>query len=93
MLRILILFIFILVSIATPTGQFSTPPGQRILAKTGLSEFIIIEYNAFENKIRLSSKVDFADVKITFEDISDQTVTVKELRQWVKAQYKPGPIK
>ena len=46
----------------------------------------VIEYNAFESAIKISSKVDFANVKVTFDDTPGQFVTVSELRAWIKAR-------
>jgi len=46
----------------------------------------VVEYNAFENAIKLSSKVDFANVRVTFDDTPGQYVTIAELRGWVKAR-------
>lgn len=60
----------------------------------GSPQRMIVEYNVFESSLKLSSKIDFANVKITFDDTPGQFVTLIQLRDWVKAQHtavKPPP--
>jgi len=66
---------------------------QSITVQAGLSQFKIIDYDVFKQQISISSKVDFANVKVTFDDLDGQSVTIKELRDWVRAQHKKPGIK
>ena len=64
----------------------------RQLVAIGSPPQVVVEYNAFENAIKIGSKVDFAHFKVTFDDTPGQYVTVTELRGWVKARPKIPPM-
>lgn len=63
--------------------------GQVIKTKSGMSELTIVDYDSFLTTIKISSKIDFANVKVTFDDLTGQSITVKELRDIIKER----PIK
>jgi len=51
---------------------------------------MVVEYNAFENAIKLSSKVDFSTVHIMFDDMPGHWLTLKKLRDVLRSQ-RPRP--
>ena len=61
------------------------------LVAVGSPPQVVVEYNAFENSIKLSSKMDFANVRVTFDDLPGYYVTVAELRGWVKSRLPLKP--
>lgn len=63
--------------------------GQQLNVQSGTKHLVVVEYNAFENAIKISSKLDFAGVRVTFDDTPGQSVTVLELRQWIVARPTP----
>ena len=62
----------------------------RQLIVAGTPPQAVVEYRADENTIKLSNSVDFAWTKITFQDLPGHSITVKELRDIIKARM---PVK
>ena len=78
-MRVLLVVLALLLA-ATAAGQVFSVGNQAV-----------VEYNALESAIKISSKVDFANVRVTFDDLPGQYVTVAELRGWVKARVPLKP--
>ena len=62
----------------------------RQLIVVGSPPQVVVEYVAIEQAIKVSSKVDFANVHIVFDDLPGRFITVTELREIIKARL---PVK
>lgn len=60
------------------------------LVVVGSPPQVVVEYNASEQAIKVSSKVDFANTHIVFDDLPGRFITVTELREIIKARL---PVK
>ncbi len=47
---------------------------------------MVLDYSATERRLTLSSSMDVADVRVGFADLPGQYMTVRELREWVRAR-------
>lgn len=82
--------IYFLLALAIGLLLWTLTLAARQLIAVGSPSQVVVEYNAVESAIKISSKVDFANVRVTFDDLPGQYVTVAELRGWVKSRL---PVK
>lgn len=61
------------------------------LVVVGSPPQVVVEYVAIEQAIKVSSKVDFANVHIVFDDLPGRFITVTELREIIKARLPVKP--